>query len=216
VLQPLGRDAHPPATEVCERRFADPVHLGTGDQANAEIAPLRALGPAVDLVGPMPCLALQSMIDHDNRARLGHYSKSHWLRGYPDQLIDTLIDALPAAPSPLAHLITARMGGAIQRVPVRATPFAHRMASSFLWIINYWGDPETDDAQHRRWVNDVLEATRAYCTGAWAMSTQLPRTAARRACAPAYDEETVSCLRQIKRDWDPDNTFRLNANIPPA
>jgi hypothetical protein len=32
----------------------------------------------------------------------------------------------------------------------------------------------------------------------------------------AYDEDTFQRLRQVKRRWDPENTFRLNANIPPA
>jgi hypothetical protein len=110
-------------------------------------------------------LALQSMIDHDTRAGLGHYSKSHWLSGYPDGLIDVLIDAFPRAPSPLAHLITARMGGAVERVPVGATAFAQRTAANFLWIINLWEDPGADQDSNHRWVNDVLEATRAYSTG---------------------------------------------------
>jgi hypothetical protein len=60
----------------------------------------------------MPYLALQSMIDYDNRAGLGHYSRSHWLAGYDDELIDTLVGKFEQASSPLAHLITARMGGA--------------------------------------------------------------------------------------------------------
>jgi Berberine and berberine like len=32
----------------------------------------------------------------------------------------------------------------------------------------------------------------------------------------AYDDETFSRLRQVKRRWDPENLFHLNANIPPA
>jgi hypothetical protein len=142
-----------------------PVHVGNHEQARSEIAPLRALNPALDLVRPMPYLALQSMIDDDSRAGLGHYSKSHWLSGYDDALIDTLIDALPEAPSPLAHLITARMGGAIERVASGATAFAHRSAHNLLWIINSWDDPRADENEQRRWVDDVLDATRPYSTG---------------------------------------------------
>jgi FAD/FMN-containing dehydrogenase len=192
-----------------------PVHVGSEDQATAEIAPLRALGPAFDLVGPMPYVALQSMIDNDNRAGLGHYSKSHWLAGYPDELIDTMIDALPQAPSPLAHLITARMGGAIERVPVGATAFSHRKATNFLWVINLWNDPEADDTDQRAWVNSVIEATRMYGTGSGYVKAVADDDRPDRVRA-AYDEGTFSRVRQIKRRWDPDNTFRLNANILPG
>jgi hypothetical protein len=36
------------------------AHVGSGEQAAADIAPLRALGPVFDLCGPMPFLALQT------------------------------------------------------------------------------------------------------------------------------------------------------------
>jgi FAD/FMN-containing dehydrogenase len=192
-----------------------PVHVGPEEHARAEIAPLRELGPSFDLVGPMPYLALQSMIDHDNRAGLGHYSKSHWLSGYPDALIDTLIDALPQAPSPLAHLITARMGGAVERVPADATAFAHRAAANLLWIIDYWEDPAADADDHRRWVNDVLETTRAHSIGGGYVNA-IAHDDSRARVRDAYGEETFTRLTQVKRRWDPDNTFRLNANIPPS
>jgi hypothetical protein len=32
----------------------------------------------------------------------------------------------------------------------------------------------------------------------------------------AYNDITFSRLQEIKRRWDPENVFRLNANIPPA
>ena len=195
--------------------FLVPLHVGSDDQANAELAPLRELGPAFDLVGPMPYLALQSMIDHDQRAGLGHYSKSHWLSGYPDQLIDLLIDALPDAPSPFAHLVTARMGGAIERVPASATAFDNRNAANFLWVIDLWEDVEMDEEDQRAWVNGVLEAARPYSTGSGYINALAEDDRPERVRA-AYNEDTFSRLRQIKRRWDPDNTFRLNANIPPA
>jgi hypothetical protein len=192
-----------------------PVHVGSDEAAKAEIAPLRALTPAFDIVGPMPYVALQSMIDHDNRAGLGHYSKSHWLGGYPEPLIETLVEALPEAPSPMAHLITARMGGAIERVADDATAFAHRSAANLLWIINLWDDPQADPDPQRRWVNDVLDATRVHSTGGGYVNAVEDDGGPGRVRA-AYGDATFSRLAQIKRRWDPENVFRLNANIPPA
>jgi FAD/FMN-containing dehydrogenase len=190
------------------------VHIGDERRAKADIAPLRRIGPAFDLVGPMPYLALQSMIDHDNRAGLGHYSKSHWLSGYEDRLIDTLVDALAQSPSPLAHLITARMGGAIERVPPGATAFAHRSAANLLWIIDLWDDPRSDANAHRQWVNDILEATRPFSTGGgYVNAIQADEGPGR--VRNAYGEDTFARLSGVKRRWDPDNVFRLNANVPP-
>jgi FAD/FMN-containing dehydrogenase len=210
-----AHDPFPVALQGRRAVFLVPVHVGGAERAVADLAPLRELGPAFDLVGPMPYRALQSMIDHDNQAGRGHYSKSHWLNGYGDALIDTLIDAFREASSPLAHLITARMGGAIERVPASATAFAHRSAANLLWIINYWDDPQADSVPHRRWVNDVLEATRRYSTGGGYVNAIEPDEGSARVLA-AYGDHTFSRLAEIKRRWDPHNVFRLNANIPPA
>jgi FAD/FMN-containing dehydrogenase len=207
-------DPFPPALQGRRAVFLVPVHVGDHDQAAADIAPLRRIAPAFDLVGPMPYLALQTMIDYDTRHGLGHYSKSHWLTGYEDALIDTLIDAFPDCPSPMAHLITARMGGAIERVPAGTTAFAHRSAANLLWIINLWEDPQADPVPHRRWVNDIYDATRGYSTGGYVNAIAADEGPAR--VRAAYGEELFTRLAEIKRRWDPDNVFRLNANIPPA
>jgi FAD/FMN-containing dehydrogenase len=209
-----SHEPFPPELHGQRAVFLTITHLGDDEQAGADMAPLRELGPVFDLVGEMPYMALQSMIDHDTRHGLGHYSKSHWLAGYEDGLIDTLVEAFPQAPSPMAHLITARMGGAIERVPADATAFAHRSAANLLWIIDLWEDPEEEADPHRAWVNDVLEATRPHSTGGVYVNALDDEGEGR--IRDAYGEETFARLQRVKRDWDPDNTFRLNQNIPPA
>ncbi len=194
--------------------FLVATHLGADEQARVDLEPLRELGPAFDLLGPMPYVALQSMIDEDTRAGLGHYSKSHWLAGFEDGLIDTLVEALPQSPSPLSHLITARMGGAVERAPADGTAFAHRSAANLLWIIGLWEDPQSPAGAHRAWVNDVLEAARPYSTGGVYVNA-LDDEGPQRVRA-AYGEATFARLQEAKRRWDPGNVFRLNQNIPPA
>ena len=194
--------------------FLVPVYIGDEGQARALLAPLRELGPAFDLVGPMPYLALQSMIDYDNRAGLGHYSRSHWLAGYEDELIDTLVDKFAEASSPLSHLITARMGGAVQRVPRDATAFRHRTAANLLWIISYWPDPHADGSPHRAWVDDVLEATRRHSTGGVYVNALVDEGPDR--VRSAYGKSPYARLAEVKTRWDPGNLFKLNQNIPPS
>ena len=193
--------------------FLVPVHIGGAEQARAHLAPLRDLGPVFDLVGPMPYLALQSMIDHDNRAGLGHYSRSHWLTGYDDDLIDTILEKFEQVSSPLSHLITARMGGGVQRVPDDATAFRHRSAANLLWIIGYWPDPHADSSPHRAWVDEVFHATRHHSTGGVYVNALADEGPGR--VRSAYGGATYERLVQVKHRWDPDNLFKLNQNIPP-
>jgi FAD/FMN-containing dehydrogenase len=194
--------------------FLVPVHVGSHEQARADLAPLRDLGPVFDLVGPMPYLALQSMLDHDTRAGLGYYSRSHWLADYDDELIGTLIEKFEEVSSPLSHLITARMGGAVPRVPEAATAFRHRSAANLLWIIGSWPDPHADGSPHRAWVDDVLEATRHHSTGGVYVNALENEGPGR--IRSAYGEATYTRLVQVKDRWDPGNMFKLNQNIPPS
>jgi FAD/FMN-containing dehydrogenase len=191
------------------------AHVGSEEEARADVEPLRELGPSFDLLGPMPFLALQTMIDGDTRHGLGHYSKSHWLAGYEDELIDTLVERMPLAPSPMSHVITARMGGAIERVPAEATAFAHRDAANLLWVIGLWEDPADPDEPHREWVNSIVDAARPYSTGGVYVNAIEDDEGPERVVS-AYGPETFARLREVKRRWDPENVFRLNANIPPA
>jgi FAD/FMN-containing dehydrogenase len=191
------------------------AHVGSEEQARADVEPLRELGPVFDLLGPMPFTALQTMIDWDTRHGLGHYSKSHWLAGYEDGLIDTLVDRMAQAPSPLSHLITARMGGAIERIPAGATAFAHRSAANLLWVIGLWDDPAEPIDRHRAWVNDIIDSARPYSTGGVYVNAIEDDEGPERVVS-AYGQETFARLREVKRRWDPENVFRLNANIPPA
>jgi FAD/FMN-containing dehydrogenase len=191
------------------------AHVGDEAQAQADVQPLRALGPVFDLCGPMPFLALQTMIDDDTRHGLGHYSKAQWLAGYEDGLIDALVERFEHAPSPQSHVITARMGGAIERVPAEATAFAHRDAANLLWVIGLWEDAAEPIDAHRDWVNGVIDAARPYGSGG-AYVNSLAEDAGAEPVRSAYGEATFSRLREVKRRWDPGNAFRLNANIPPA
>jgi FAD/FMN-containing dehydrogenase len=215
LLTVPSHDPFPP--ELRGRRAAMLViaHVGPEEQAREDIAPLRALGPAFDLVEPMPYVALQSMIDWDNRHGQGHYSKSRWLRSYDDELIDVLVEKLAQAPSPLSHVITARMGGAIERVPAGATAFRHRDAANLLWVIGLWGDPAAPAEPHSGWVNDVIDATEPFGAGGGYVNALESDEGDARVLA-AYGRETFARLREVKRRWDPENLFRLNANIPPA
>lgn len=207
-------DPFPPALQGQPAVFLVPAHLGTPEEAAAELAPLRELGPALDMVGPMPYVTLQTMIDWDTRHGLGTYTKSHWLRGFEDELIDTLIERFPQAPSPLAHIVTARMGGAIERVPAGATAFSHRDAANLMWVIDLWEDLDEDIEPHRNWVNGLLAATDRHSAGVYVNALERDEVTTR--INSAYEKPTLERLQQVKRRWDPDNLFRLNANIPPA
>ena len=155
------------------------------------------------------------MIDHDNRAGLGHYSRSHWLAGFEDQLIDTLVERFAQAPSPLAHVITARMGGAVTRVPADATAFRHRAAANLLWIIGYWPRTRTMTRRHTgRGSTACSTAPLPFGTGGVYVNG-LDREGPERIRA-AYRRGHVRAARCAQAAvGHAENVLRLNHNIPP-
>jgi hypothetical protein len=74
-----------------------------GDLAEGErvLAPLReAHPPALDLVQPMPYVALQTMLDETAPHGLRYYDKLHYLAEVSDGYIDTLLEEFESVPTP--------------------------------------------------------------------------------------------------------------------
>ena len=79
--------------------------VATGD---ALLAPLRAAcPPALDLVGEMPYLALQTMLDETAPHGEQYYDRLHFLPEIGDEFVDALLAGFERAPTPHSHVMTA-------------------------------------------------------------------------------------------------------------
>ncbi len=188
------------------------AYRGPVEEGLQEAALFRELGPTLDLVGPMPYLALQTMLDAGVPHGRHHRGRSEFLRELDDDVIDVLLDQFSRVTSPFAQVITARMGGAIARVADDATAYGHRRAQRLLWIANLWdgGDP----APHVAWVRELSEAVAPYRSGAVyvnALDDERPERV-----RAAYTPVAWRRLVALKDRWDPENVFRLNQNVPPS
>jgi FAD/FMN-containing dehydrogenase len=104
------------------------------------------------------------------------------------------------------------LGGAMARVPVDATAFAHRTSRIMVNLATLYERPE-EKAIHEAWVTDFESAMRQGDSGAYVNFLGDDGEARIRA---AYPGSTWDRLMQIKARYDPTNLFRLNQNIPPA
>ena len=137
----------------------------SGDLAEGErvLAGLRrAPAPALDLVAPMPYVALQQMLDATAPHDWQYYDRQHYLPEVSDAFIDELLAGFERAPTPQAHVMTAWMGGAIDRVEPGETAFGHRGAKALTWIIGCSGDAPIGPVAD--WVRQVWEDTRRFAT----------------------------------------------------
>ena len=209
----------PPAPFVPEPLRLKPVVAivlcYTGDLAEGErvVRPIKSYGPpAADLIGPMPYLALQSMLDAGAPAGMQNYWKASYLAGLSDTAIGVIIDHAARARSPLSQVHLQLIGGAVARVPADATAYAHRDAAFAMNIVGSWPDPAENEL-HKRWAREFAAAMAPHATGGVYVNF-LGNEGEERVRA-AYGEKTYARLAEVKQKFDPENAFRLNQNVEP-
>jgi FAD/FMN-containing dehydrogenase len=120
------------------------------------------------------------------------------------------LEALPDAPMRAAQLRV--LGGAISRVPVHATAYAHRQSRIMVNLAAFYETADQRDAR-QAWVDEFASAIRQSDHAAYVNFVGDEGQARVRA---AYPGATWDRLAQIKRRYDPQNLFHLNQNVPPA
>jgi FAD/FMN-containing dehydrogenase len=204
----LTAPPEPPFPAGLQGRRVAVVAVGwSGDLGEGErvLAPFRAHHPpALDLVGPMPYVALQSMIDATVPHGGGYHDRMHYLPEVGDGFIDALVAGFERAPTPQSHVLTAWMGGAIDRVAPGATAFGHRDARALSWIIGASGDGPVGPVAE--WVRGIWTDTAPFASA----GVYVNALDAGRPVRDAYADEVWERLVAVKRRYDPDGAFAAN------
>ncbi len=191
-------------------------HIGDHDDAEREIRPLRSFAQAdIDLVGPIPYVALQSMFDKTAPRGIGTYWKAAYLDDLSGQAIDTLVEACAglSALNPHSAVHLHHLEGAVSRVDAHATAFPHRDRSFVFNAIGMW-DAHDDRGTHLTWVKDTWDALQ----GAGARDPYLNFLAEDDSSTvrAAFGEHNHRRLTELKDRYDPANVFHVNQNIRPS
>ena len=193
-------------------------HCGPADEALDDIERLRSFGaPDEEDVRAMPFLELTFLLD-EAYPRSRTTLDEQRVAALGDELVEALAEKIrePSGTGARSIEILARRGAL-----GRAAEFPsvlRETAEDPTWMIvpAIWWQDESEDAGQIRWVEEVLEITRAIGP---VVGGQHPNTVAgpldlvgvRRMYGDRFDR-----LRRLKREWDPDNVFAGNHNIPPA
>jgi hypothetical protein len=206
ILATLPDGTQAAAVLVC---YAGPIAEG-----ERLLAPLRASGPLLaDQVGPMPYMALQSIVENFNPPGMRNYWKSDYLAHLSDEAIDLLVEQYPSVPAPQTHLVLEHLGGAVSRIGEDETAVGHRDALYNAIIVGMWAEP-VEDERNIGWVRRLWEALRPFSSGGVYVN-YLSNEGEDRVRA-AYGPEKYERLVALKNKHDPTNLFRLNQNIPPT
>jgi FAD/FMN-containing dehydrogenase len=208
----------PPAPFLPQRWHGKPIAgiqvCHSGANPEADLAPVRALGnPIVDLVGPKPYVAMQSMLNAMEPKWLHRYWKAEFLPGLSSEFLDTFRSSALRVTSPLSQSIIFHLAGALNDREGDDGAVGNRDAH-YIGGFNATWPPGAPSDPHVAWARDGWERIRPYSTGGNYVNFQLAEDDSTRTTA-AYGSN-YQRLQQVKAEYDPHNLFRVNRNVLPA
>jgi FAD/FMN-containing dehydrogenase len=211
----------PPVDEIPEAVRGKPavgmILVYVGDAADGEEAmrPLLEWGePALKMVQPMPYTAVQQMIDAGNPKGINDYFKIDFLRELTDEAIDAMVDHCEGISSPFTQVVLEPLGGAVARMDQSKMALSTPDVFWAYHCLTLWmGSPQ--DNTHMAWARGFVEALKPWSVGvAYPNFIEFDEGEAR--LRASYGDKNFERLVKIKDEYDPDNVFSLNQNIPPT
>jgi FAD/FMN-containing dehydrogenase len=194
--------------------FVSVLHCGSAADAERDLAGLRALGdPLEDSIEPKEYLTTQRLLDAPMAWGQRFAMKSSFLSSLPDDLVDAWADRVSQVPEGVEGGFSVwPWDRAIGAVGENDTAFTGRNAAFWAAPELFWTEPAIDDAC-RAWARAAIAEMEPYATvGRYVndvveVGDDVVRT--------IYGDAKYERLVALKREWDPDNVFRLNQNILP-
>jgi FAD/FMN-containing dehydrogenase len=189
-------------------------YSGPPEEGEEVMRPLREFGPpALDMVQPMPYTAVQQLLDPPNVKGMQNYWTADFLADLPDEAVDVLVGHATNPVSPMSQVILVPGGGAVARVDEEATAFGQRKAPWNVHYLSMWPDP-ADTEQNIAFTRGLATAMKPWTTGRAYLNFIGDEGIGR--VEAAFGTEKYERLQALKDEWDPENLFRHNQNIPPT
>jgi FAD/FMN-containing dehydrogenase len=187
------------------------VHAGGGEAGERAIAPFKKLAtPLGDMTGPKKYPEIYAGPEGP------HPVAGSALTMFVDKIdksdAQLILDQLNNNDAPIRVTQLRVLGGAMARVPVMATAFAHRQSKIMANVATLYENPADAD-RHEAWTKETADGLHQGDNGAYVNFLDNEGEERIRAAYPGF---TWQRLSEIKRKYDPDNLFHMNQNIPPA
>ncbi|MHC4474605.1 MAG: FAD-binding oxidoreductase [Planctomycetota bacterium] len=211
--------AVPPVSHFPEHLHGKPMcgivwcYSGPPEKAEQAFRPIRSFKtPVVDLVGPMPHPAVQSMFDPIYPPGLQWYWKADFVNELSDEAIAVHMKYGPALPTQHSTMHLYPINGAAQRVGNDETPWNYRDSTWAQVIVGVDPDPANND-RIMAWAKEYWEALHRYSAGGAYVNFMMDEGEDR---VKATYRDNYDRLVAIKNKYDPTNLFRVNQNIKPT
>ncbi len=173
------------------------------------MAPIEKLGKPLRRVQQlMDYQVLQQSADKDAPRATASYLKGGFLSQLSPAVIDDIVGGMEPGEGRSAQMIFQQGGGAIGRVATDATAFPHRYAELNMMATAAW-QPDAPAAAHKAWIRNYWSKLVTHTHGFYTNEADDDNEADWN----RNYQGNFARLLAIKQRYDPDNIFRLNANI---
>lgn len=189
-------------------------YTGPLDNAEEVFRPIRALGtPVLDLAGPLPFPALQSMFDEMYYPPgLQWYWKADFVKELGDEALDLHLKYGANLPTELCTMHLYPINGAVHNVDRNETAFSFRDMTFSSVIVGVDRDP-ANAPRISQWAREYWQALHPYSAGGGYVNFMMEEGQER---VQATYRDNYQRLTAVKRKYDPANLFHVNQNIKPT
>lgn len=188
-------------------------YVGDLDKAEEVFEPIRGFKtPVVDLVGPMPHPAVQSMFDPMYPPGYQWYWKADFVNELSDEAIDLYVKHGAMLPTQQSTMHLYPINGRAHGPDNSDTPWAYRDANWAEVIVGVDPDPANNE-RLVSWAKEYWQAVHPYSAGGAYVNFMMEEGQDR---VKATYRDNYDRLVAIKDKYDPDNFFRVNQNIKPS
>jgi FAD/FMN-containing dehydrogenase len=190
--------------------------FGSAEEHARLIAPIRqALPPLFEFVTPLPYVELQKLLDGSAPWGIHAYEKNLYFHQFPDEAIAALIEHLPRKCSSMSFIQIFGLGGAFADVGEQETAFGGSRSTRFLVNVAAIAPHAELLTADRVWARSMWQALRPYANDSSGYINFMADYDEDR-MQITYGPEKYQRLAQLKARYDPENVFRMNANIKPV
>ncbi|SDE46111.1 FAD/FMN-containing dehydrogenase [Pricia antarctica] len=195
------------------KQFCGIVWCYTGDMNKAKevFKPILEKNPLFEHVGEMPYPAMQTLFDGLLPPGLQWYWRADFFNELGPEIRKQHLTFGSKIPTPLSQMHLYPISGAAGRVEAEETPWAYRDAKYAGVIVGVDPDPAKND-KITTWCKDYWKALHPYSSGGAYSNFMMDEGQER---VQASYRHNYNRLRQIKKQYDPNNLFKINQNILP-
>ncbi len=187
------------------------VHSGDAKSGGKALEPLQRFGkPIKNTIKPQSYLVVQTWFDPPPIDPTHWYLKGGFVREYSSGLVGLLAEGFGQEAGSVMYFQNAN--GAVADEPPTGTAFSHRDSTANMMLAGLWKDPSQDEPG-RQAIQAKWSKLQPFTSGYY---VNLHDTDAKDKGTDRNYGPNFTRLAVLKKQYDPVNVFRLNANIKPA